>query len=575
MAPDVNHVQRQGQHFGDHLGNGRGRTLTDVRRAGVDRDAAVHVHLDVHRSVGEAVGVPMNREARAGDEETASNADALAEGHLSELFVPSAFLLHAAQSLAHPVAGDAESGDGPAVRRQEVGQAQIDGVHGQLLGDVVQSDLDGAAGVDRPVAAHRTASGLVGPYARTGVVEGTKLVGRGRQHAVVVRGHVPEGSKSASIDQRVNVQSGDATVFVRVEFDLDVGRVTATVDPVHFLTVEGDANRSAALACKDGRTHFVREGVRLAAESSADEGPDDVDLVHGDVQDRREGAVGVVWHLLRRVELQTSVGVPVRDDGVRFGEAVVHALKTPRASGCRGGVLDLRAVTKGLVDALLHVGAPHVVLSAPVDGFVDVLQSLSRVELRFQLLVVNHDGAEGFHGGRFVHGSNARDEVTHVTHFLDRHGVFVFGHRKHAEGFGRIVARGDRKDPGHGLSRRSVDGTDAGIVVRRAKDSTDDLVRKANVVAVPRLTGHLGVGVHQGRGLTHRGAGAKAIVHVMPGRLGLVPTDRLWDAVEVTGGADRAGTARSGWRKAELSCHALAVFSNLSPGATGLLTVPS
>ena len=466
VAADVNHVQRQRQHFRNHLRNGRGRTLADVGRSGVDRDATVHVHLDVNRGVGEAVGVPVNRKARAGDEESAPDADALSEGHLSELFVPAAFFLHATQGLAHPVAGDAESRDGPAVRRQEVGQTQVDGVHGQLLGDVVQAHFDGAAGVDRPVAAHRTAGGLVGPHARTGVVEGTKLVGRGRQHAVVVRGHVPEGSEGASVDQRVNVQSGDATVLIRVEFDLDVGRVTATVDPIHFLTVESDANRSAALACKDGRTHFVREGVRLAAESSADEGPDDVDLVHGDVQHRREGAVGVVWHLLRRVELQTSVGVPVRDDGVRFGEAVVHALKAPRAPGCRGGVLDLRAITKGLVDALLHVGAPHVVLSAPVDGFVNVFQSLPRVELRFQLLVVNHNGAEGFHGGRFVHGGNARDEVTHVADLLDRHGVFVFGHRKHAEGLGRIVARGDRQDAGHGLGGRGVDGPDARIVMR-------------------------------------------------------------------------------------------------------------
>ena len=575
MAADVDHVQRQRQHFGDHLSNGRGRTLTDVGRSGVDRDATVHVHLDVNRGVGEAVGVPVNRKARAGDEETASDTDALAEGHLSELFIPAAFFLHPTQGLAHPVAGDAESRDGPAVRRQEVGQTQVDGVHGQLLGDVVQAHFDGTAGVDRPVAAHRTAGGLVGPHARTGVVEGTKLVGRGRQHAVVVRGHVPEGSEGASVDQRVNVQSGDATVLVRVEFDFDVGRVTATVDPVHFLTVEGDANRSAALPCKDGRTHFVREGVRLATESSAHEGPDDVDLVHGDVQHRREGAMGVMWHLLRRVELQTSVGVPVRDDGVRFGEAVVHALKAPCASRRRGGMLDLRAVAEGLVDALLHVGASDVVLSAPVDGLIDVLQSLSGVELWLQFLVIDHDGPEGFHGGRFVHGGNARDEIPHVADLLDRHGVLVLGHRKHAEGLRRIVARGDRKDAGHGLGRRGVDGPNAGIVVRRAKNSTDDFVRKADVVAVPRLTGHLGVGVHQGCGLTHCGAGTKAIVHVMPGRLGLVPTDRLGDAVQITGGADRAGTARSGWRKAELSCHALAVFSNLSPGASGLLTVPS
>ena len=150
----------------------------------------------------------------------------------------------------------------------------------------------------------------------------------------------------------------------------------------------------------------MREGVRLAAESSADEGPDDVDLVHRYVQHGRKRTMRVVRHLLRGVQLQTTVGVPVRHDGMWFGEPVMNPLETPSAPGAGGCVLDVGTVAKGLVNALLHVGPSNVVFAAPVNGLVDVFKPfLDRV--RFQFLIIDHDGPEGFHRRRFIDRGDA------------------------------------------------------------------------------------------------------------------------------------------------------------------------
>ena len=46
--------------------------------------------------------------------------------------------------------------------------------------------------------------------------------------------------------------------------------------------------------------------------------------------------MGVVWNLLRRVELKAAVRVPMGDDGVGFREAVMHTQHGPRA--VRGGM---------------------------------------------------------------------------------------------------------------------------------------------------------------------------------------------------------------------------------------------
>ena len=56
----MNHLNGQRQDFRHHLSNGGRGTLANVSGTGVDRDAAVHVNLDVHGGVWEILRVPMD-----------------------------------------------------------------------------------------------------------------------------------------------------------------------------------------------------------------------------------------------------------------------------------------------------------------------------------------------------------------------------------------------------------------------------------------------------------------------------------------------------------------------------------
>ena len=117
VASNVNHFNGQGQHFRHHLSDGRGGTLTDVSSARVDGHTAVHVDLDVNGGVWEILGIPVNGQSGAGDEEAASDPDPLSKRHLAEFVVPLRTLTDTFECLAHPVGGDAEAADGSAVRR--------------------------------------------------------------------------------------------------------------------------------------------------------------------------------------------------------------------------------------------------------------------------------------------------------------------------------------------------------------------------------------------------------------------------------------------------------------------------
>ena len=207
MASNVNHFHGQGQDFSHHLCHRRGGPLPDVRCPGVNGHAAVHVHLNMNRGVWEIFRVPMNGQPRPRDEEAATDSDALSEGELSEFVVPIRPLSHLLKRFTHAIGGDAETADGTAVGREQVGEAEVNGVDGKLLCHFVQPHLYRAAGVHGTVPSHGPRCRFVGPNTSAGVVEGPEFVRCGGQHAVVVRGHVTKRSEPAAVDERVDVKT--------------------------------------------------------------------------------------------------------------------------------------------------------------------------------------------------------------------------------------------------------------------------------------------------------------------------------------------------------------------------------
>ena len=284
MASNVNHFDGQGQHFRHHLSDGRGGTLADVSSARVDGHTAVHVDLDVNGGVWEILRVPVNGQPGARDEETAPDSDPLSKRHLAEFIVPIRALTNSFECFTHPVGGDTEPADGTAVRRKQVREPQVNGVDVHGLGHFVQPDLNRTSSVDRPVASHGTRGRFVGPHTSACVVEGAEFVRCRRQDAVVVRGDVTEGRKTASVNERIDVKTRDSPLRVGGHLDVDMARVAATVDPVHFFSIERNPNGSAGFTCKNGSAHFVRERVRFSSKAATDKRANDVDLVHGDVE---------------------------------------------------------------------------------------------------------------------------------------------------------------------------------------------------------------------------------------------------------------------------------------------------
>ena len=107
------------------------------------------------------------------------------------------------------------------------------------------------------------------------------------------------------------------------------------------------------------------------------------------------------------------------------------------------------------------------------------------------------------------------------------------------------------------------------------EDASDHLVGKPDVIAVPRLPGHLCVGIHQGRGAAHRRTCSQTVVNVVSCRLRFVSADGFRDAVEIAGRTDRAGPTSAGRLEVEFAGHAFAVLSDVPSGTSGLLTVSS
>ena len=242
--------------------------------------------------------------------------------------------------------------------------------------------------------------------------------------------------------------------------------MAATVDPIHLFPVKRDAYRFSGLPSQQRRTHFMGERVGFAAEPATNKGTNDVDLVHGDIKHGGQGTVGVMRYLLRRVQLQTPVRVPMSHHGVRFGEPVVNAFHGPRAvRGCSRRV-DQRTVTELLEHALLNVGSREVVFPSPVNGLVDVFEAHLRVEHRFKDLPFDVKQRQGFDGRGLINRSNTCDQITDVANLLDRHGVFVLGDRQNTESMRSVLAGSDGHHAWQRLNTAGVDGFDASVMVR-------------------------------------------------------------------------------------------------------------
>ena len=198
--------------------------------------------------------------------------------------------------------GEADRADLEPVRGERIGlrhhsQAQLGGVHAELLGDLVELDLLAEARLRRAVAALGSARRLVGEDARRFEAVARQLIGHGLERAGVEGARDAVRTVAAAIDERLQVHAGELAVLGDAGAELHQHRMAAAVHIEDFLAVEADLHRPAEQHRGFRRHHLVIAHVALAAEAAAIGRCDDPDVRGRHLQHAREATVHVVRHL--------------------------------------------------------------------------------------------------------------------------------------------------------------------------------------------------------------------------------------------------------------------------------------
>ena len=135
----------------------------------------------------------------------------------------------------------------------------------------------------------------------------------------------------------------------------------------------------------------------------------------------------IVWNLLRRVQLQTSVWIPMSHNCMRFGKSVMNTFHPPLSMrGCRW-FFNQGTVSKFLEYTLLNICLSDVILATPVNGFILVFQAFLWVKNWFKDFPFDLKEIQCFHCSSFIDCSYTCNKVSNVPNFFDCHSMFILG----------------------------------------------------------------------------------------------------------------------------------------------------
>ena len=209
VAGDRPHVDRVDAQ---HLRHARHQhvvgSLADLGRAAERGDAAAAIELQLDAGVRHVV--PVDRQAGAGEVRRAGEADPAAGRQLAERVRPVGGGGHAADAL-----GEADGADAQVVRRQRVrllddAEAEVGGIDGEALGDLVELNFLAEAALRRAVSALGAARRLVGEDAAALELVARDVIGDRLQRAGVERAGDAVRAVGAAVEQRLQVHAGDA-----------------------------------------------------------------------------------------------------------------------------------------------------------------------------------------------------------------------------------------------------------------------------------------------------------------------------------------------------------------------------
>ena len=408
----------------------------------------------------------------------------------------------------------ADGGEGHAVGHAVaflggVLEAEVHGLHADLLGELVDDALDGEGGL-------RGAGGAVG--ADLGLVD-DDIVAIDDEVLDVVGGEGGGGAgadggagEGAGLVRHPELGGGDVALAGRADFGADGGGGRGAGRLEDLGAAHGDLHRCAALLREEGG-HGVDVDVGLGAEAAADLHGNDGDLALGDAEDGGGLAADAEGALRARPDGDVAIGVPAGCGGVGLDVALVDGaggeLALDDDVGLREALVEVPALELEVagdvaVDARVVAAGETLGDGASGHGVVEqggvVTHGIEGVEDDGEGFVDDLDEVQGFLGHVRVGGGDSGNGVALVERLLlgetvlgeeagVPHGLAEVDH--HVLHDGNIGAGDDGLHVGEGLGLARVDGDDAGVAVGAAQDLAVQRAGQVDVGAVLGASGHL------------------------------------------------------------------------------------
>ena len=383
-------------------------------------------------------------------------------------------------------------------------QAQLERIHAELLGQLVEHALDG-------IGADRSAGRAIG---RDLGAVGDDVVAQ----RVGVRDVVgPEGAAGGAADRRAGEGTGlqpvgplagdDGSIFLGADLDLAHRARGRAGGAEHFLARHHHLDRPARLPGQHQRQRLEVDD-RLAAEAATDLGRDgaDVALLHAGQQ----GGHGADHELALTRAPDRGLAIDDADQaGVRLDVALVHGRCLELALDDHVGVLETRFdVTLLVLEGAGDVRGLALELDVVVkDGRVRLHRVLD-VDRPGQHLVVDLDQLQGLGGDRLGGGRDgghrmAVEQRLVARHDIAAHPAHVLDAQHHRPLVDReiddVLGRHHRHDAWQLLGLGRVDRPDAGVRVRAAQHLAPDHAGHGRVGGIGSPPCHL-VGAVGARG---------------------------------------------------------------------------
>src|SRR5438552_16376688 len=147
-------------------------------------------------------------------------------------------------------------------------EAELGRIHAELLGDLVEVDLEREARLGSPVPPFRPARRFVRERPSTLEPVPWNVIGDGLQRPRVVRARDPVGPVAAAVEQRLEMHAGDGAVLLESCLHPHQRGMAPAVAFAHLFAREGDFYGSSRYHGQLRNRDLVTEGIALPAEAA-------------------------------------------------------------------------------------------------------------------------------------------------------------------------------------------------------------------------------------------------------------------------------------------------------------------